>query len=98
MSYVVGTQKNSLNGVFFCAHKTNVKTYCKKIFPILRSHFFFVKFIAWYEPRHEISNNVVCATSKGSDQPAHMRSLIRAFTGRLNILWTLSYWPNIWSF
>ena len=27
------------------------------------------------EPRHEISNNVVCATSKGSDQPA--RSLIR---------------------
>ena len=21
-----------------------------------------------YEPRHEISNNVVCATSKGSDQ------------------------------
>ena len=31
------------------------------------------------EPRHEISNNVVCATSKGSDQPAHMRSLIRAF-------------------
>ena len=30
------------------------------------------------EPVHEISNNVVCATSKGSDQPAHMRSLIRA--------------------
>ena len=24
-----------------------------------------------YEPVHEISNNVVCATSKGSDQPAH---------------------------
>ena len=22
------------------------------------------------EPRHEISNNVVCATSKGSEQPA----------------------------
>ena len=22
-----------------------------------------------YEPQHEISNNVVCATSKGSDQP-----------------------------
>ena len=29
-----------------------------------------------FEPRHEISNNVVCATSKASDQPAHMRSLI----------------------
>ena len=38
------------------------------------------------EPRHEISNNVVCATSKGSEQPAHMRSLIRAFASRLNIL------------
>ena len=37
------------------------------------------------EPRHEISNNVVCATSKGSDQPAHMHSLFRAFTSRLNI-------------
>ena len=29
---------------------------------------------------------VVCATSKASDQPAHMRSLIRAFASRLNIL------------
>ena len=39
-----------------------------------------------YEPVHEISNNVVCATSKASDQPAHTRSLIRAFASRLNIL------------
>ena len=38
------------------------------------------------EPVHEISNNVVCATSKASDQPAHMRSLIRAFACRMNIL------------
>ena len=38
------------------------------------------------EPRHEISNNAVCATSKASDQPAHTRSLIRAFASRLNIL------------
>ena len=38
------------------------------------------------EPQHEISNNVVCATSKASDQPAHTRSLIRAFAGRLNII------------
>ena len=38
------------------------------------------------EPRHEISNNVVCATSKGSDQPAHTHRLIRAFASRLNIL------------
>ena len=41
-----------------------------------------------YEPPHEISNNVVCPTSKASDQPAHMHSLslIRAFASDLNIL------------
>ena len=38
------------------------------------------------EPWHDVSNNVVCATSKASDQPAHTRSLIRAFACRLNIL------------
>ena len=38
------------------------------------------------EPVHEISINVVCATSKASDQPAHTRSLIRAFASRLSIL------------
>ena len=46
-------------------------------------------FVFWsvvYEPVHEISNNVVCATSKGSDQPAHTRTLIRAFASCLNIL------------
>ena len=31
-------------------------------------------------------NNVVCATSKVSDQPAHTRSLIRDFASRLNFL------------
>ena len=35
------------------------------------------------EPRDEISKHMVCATSKGQDQPAHMRSLIRAFASRL---------------
>ena len=34
------------------------------------------------EPVHEISNIIICATSKGSDQPAHTRSLIRAFASR----------------
>ena len=38
------------------------------------------------EPRHEISNNVVCATSKTSDQSGHMHSLIGAFASGLNIL------------
>ena len=38
-----------------------------------------------YELWHEISNNVVCTTSKASDQPAYTRSLIRAFASSLNI-------------
>ena len=33
-----------------------------------------------------ISNNVVCATSKGSDQPAHTRSLIRAFANDYSLI------------
>ena len=39
-----------------------------------------------FEPRHDISNNVVYAISKASDQPAQTRSLITAFSSRLNIL------------
>ena len=31
-----------------------------------------------FEPLHDISKNVVCKTREGSDQPAHMHSLIRA--------------------
>ena len=54
-------------------------------------HFGFEEVSLSNEPRHEISNNVVCATSTTSDQPAHTRSLIRAFTGRLSSLCLLSY-------
>ena len=56
---------------------------------VLFSHFipkttFCVQIII--EPRLEISNSVVCWTSKGSDQAAHTRSLIRAFASLFNIL------------
>ena len=40
------------------------------------------------DPQHKISNKVVCSTSKASDQPAHTRSLIRAFASRLKKLLT----------
>ena len=40
-----------------------------------------------------INGPLVCATNKGSDQPAHMRSLIWAFASRLTITWLLSCWP-----
>ena len=36
------------------------------------------------EPRYEISNNVVYVASKGSHQPAHTSSQVRAFASRLN--------------
>ena len=39
-----------------------------------------------YEPWYEIFNNVVWATTQASDQPAHLRSLIRAFACSLSIL------------
>ena len=48
--------------------------------------YFMTSFYMYNKPVHEISNNVVCATSKGSDQPAHTRSLIKAFASRLSIL------------
>ena len=37
------------------------------------------------EPQDVIPNNVICATGKASDQPAHTHSLIRAFASRLNM-------------
>ena len=40
--------------------------------------------------RHEISNNVICTTSKGSDQPPHTRSLIRAFASHLEHVMTVN--------
>ena len=54
--------------------------------PPLATRFIYRLEALLFEPVHEISNNVVCATSKASDQPAHMRSLIRAFSSRLIIL------------
>ena len=45
-----------------------------------------IKSLIIFEPVHDISNNVVCATSKASDQPWHTHSLIRAFTSCLSNL------------
>ena len=48
---------------------------------------------------HGGNTNLVCATSKGSASPVHMRRLIRAFASRLSILLLLSNRPNIiWNF
>ena len=46
-------------------------------------------FKSLFEPRHEISINEVCTTSKASAQTV---------SSRLNIFLLLGYWPNtIWS-
>ena len=45
-----------------------------------------VNTVIYKEPRYEIFNNVVFATSKGSDQPAHTRNMIRAIASQLNII------------
>ena len=56
-----------------------------ELFPETR-HFSPLSMTIKFEPVHEISNNVVCATSKASDQPAHTRSLIRVFASPSSIL------------
>ena len=65
-----------------CTLMNNVSCHqeCHLVLPRIAIHY--------NEPWHEISNNVVhvYATSKGSDQPAHTRRLIRGFASRLNIL------------
>ena len=43
---------------------------------------------------HDVSNNMVYASSKVPDQPEHMCSLIWAIVSRLNVLRMLSYRPN----
>ena len=59
---------------------------------IFSSYFHFTNYsvngtsIKIIEPRHEISNYVVCATSKCSDQLAHMHRLSRGFASHLNII------------
>ena len=76
---------------FFCQLecklcKNEVKrAYCFSLFSVLKCSLL-IFFTKGNEPVHEIPNNVVCATSKASDQPAHTRSLIKAFASRLSIL------------
>ena len=59
----------------------------KVLLGLYRSNYIYISHLhVLNEPEHEISNNVVCTTSKASDQPAHTHSLIRAFASCLSIL------------
>ena len=73
---VLGTQLDFLKNQFF--HKDP--------FTLISQRQEFQTRILIIEPWHGISNNVVCMTSKASDQPAHTRRLIRAFASLLSIL------------
>ena len=55
-----------------CKKKTQLN--CDRIYELHRKGFGASK--RKYESQHEISNNVVCATRKASDQPAQTGSLI----------------------
>ena len=71
------------------AHYKITANYCKVVLKVNVSRVLVetCERLSTNEPRHEISNNVVCATSKASDQPAHTPSLIRAFASCLNNLY-----------
>ena len=77
--------QHSLFKHFYNIIKTmfSLKSFPFRIWPIYSFIHILLKTI---KPVHEISNNVVCATSKVADQPAHTRSLIRAFTSRFRII------------
>ena len=80
-----------MNNIEFLLNNRILKSFCSELFTVCVGRFLkYSKKIAFnrntFEPVHEISNNVVCATSNASDQPAHMRSLIRALASRLHIL------------
>ena len=57
-----------------------------KLYGICKTLMFYLFLDISYEPWHGNSNNVVCATSKASDQPVHTDGLIRALASCLNIL------------
>ena len=82
------TQSNMQNMRFFCCSVYILQSDCElhSDYIIFRVRVFIFCSVKTYEPVHVISNNVVCATSKALDQPSHMRSLIRAFAWRSNIL------------
>ena len=78
--YVLISKHGAYYLLNMCLHASN-------FYGTLRNYLVETLSLQPFEPVHEISNNVVCATSKAPDQPAHMRSLIRAFACCLNILY-----------
>ena len=62
--------------LYVCLRQANLRS--KSPFEPLILCLFHKGLLLLNEQWHEISNIFVCATSKGSDQPAHTRRLIRA--------------------
>ena len=72
--------KDYFPNLFFFFLHTSLSCFSYHIFAMVKNIIHII-----IEPQHEISNNVVGATSKASDQPAHTHSLIRAFASRLHV-------------
>ena len=87
--HILFTEYHVSNFVYMQAAKTHVRLHIcagwSKISFIANTISIFLIHIL-IAPQHKIYNNVVCAARKASDQPAHTRSLIRAFASRLDIL------------
>ena len=78
--------------VFYLSNCTH--TQCKYILHNTRlSGPLDIKIFKWnaFEPERDKKYNKTCATSEDSDQPAHSRSLIRVFAGRMCLLQPPSY-------
>ena len=43
-----------------------------------------------YEPPHDKTNKMACASNEDSGQPGHLPSLIRVFTVRMKKAWVLA--------
>ena len=79
----------SPNDLLFVKYMIQVKVFiCKKSFLSKKKNtYFWNVFKKLFEPAHEIMVLITWAISEGSGEPAHPRSLARAFTVRTHVVW-----------
>ena len=82
----IGTRTTSAKNARIVELASDIASAFGDIAPKMHFTILYLLTLSKNEPRHEIFNNVVCATSKASDQPARTRILVRAFAIRLNLL------------
>ena len=84
-----GISLNSHKCILIC--KTT-KSELKIVFPInIAYNMKYIRIYHAFEPPHDKTNKMACASSEGSDQPGHPPILIRVFAVRVKKAWALSY-------